>query len=147
MNKLQIYLNLSNKMKIFVFKAYFYTAFYRFRILYTPFSNLAKSMGKLGEESNEEVYDNVELLWQIQKSVKMVSKNTPWESLCLVQALTAQRLLSKKCVSNTVYLGVARDDEAGMSAHAWIRVGDKILLGGEMKDKYSVIAKFGSLYE
>lgn len=148
MNKLKIFIRMDIEMKMMVLKSLFLTAYYRFSILFVPFSKLAKRMGTLNVESNEEpLGDRMRYVWKVRSSVMMTSKNTPWQSLCLVQALTAQRLLKKKGIENTVYLGLSKDKDQKVIAHAWIRCGDKIVVGEKGMQRFSVVAKFGSVYD
>ena len=46
---------------------------------------------------------------------------------------------------STVYLGLAKDDQEGLAAHAWIRSGDRILTGADAHDQFKVIATFGDV--
>jgi hypothetical protein len=133
-------------MKRLVIKSFFYTGYFRFRILFTPFNKLAKKIGAVQVETVEEEVVNKKYVSKVRRAVIMTSKNTPWESLCLVQALTAQRLLKSKLIDNTVYLGIRKDENKKLAAHAWLRCGDKIVVGEKGMQYYSVVAKFGSIY-
>ena len=65
---------------------------------------------------------------------------TAWESKCLVRALTAQRLLKKKGIPSTMYLG-CKMEEGNMVAHAWLRVGKLYVTGGN-GESYSKVDRF-----
>ncbi len=36
---------------------------------------------------------------------------TPWESKCLVRAMTAKKMMKKRGYKTTLYLGVGKDEE------------------------------------
>lgn len=59
-----------------------------------------------------------------------VCDKTPWESKCLVRALAAQRLLCRRGLSSTLYLGCGME-EGKMVAHAWLRFGEMYVTGGD----------------
>lgn len=146
--KIKIFLKMDLKTKNMVMKVYLLTGIYRFKMLYMPFSKLAKKIGQQGLESTEDYNEALhEYIKKVRKVVMMTSKNTPWESLCLVQALTAQNLLNKRKISNTLYLGLAKDENNKPIAHAWIKHGGKVVVGEKGMARFSVVARFGSVHE
>lgn len=84
-----------------------------------------------------------EYISRIGWAIRAVSGRTPWESKCLVQAITGKVMLRRKRIHNTLYLGVAKDGDNKMQAHAWLRVGGQVLTGGGFVDNsYTVVAMF-----
>lgn len=146
--RIKIFLKMDNATKLMMIKVFFLTAFFRFKMLFTPFNKLAKKIGEQGLESLETYDDSKDkYIRKVRKVVMMISKRTPWESLCLVQALTVQHLLNKKKISNTVYFGLAKDENNKPIAHAWIKHGGKVVVGEKGMSRFSVVAKFGSVHE
>ena len=143
--KCKTFIRLNNKLKVKYCKAFIYTGCARAFILFMPFNKLRKRMGKVKEESPEEVDKNTyKEARDVSEVVGIVSRHTPWESKCLVQALTAQKLLKEKGISTTLYLGVRKDKDNNMLAHAWTRCGKYYVTGGANKDGYAVVTKFSS---
>lgn len=143
--KIKSFVKVDFKTKIDFVYAYFYTGIFRMYILFMPFNKLRKKMGKCKEESPEDLEnkDYVEaqhISWIIDNA----SRFTPWESKCLVQALTAQKMLKNKGISSTLYLGVNKNESGEMIAHAWIRCGKYCVTGGREMKGFSVVAKFSS---
>ncbi|MEG0238494.1 MAG: lasso peptide biosynthesis B2 protein [Clostridium sp.] len=99
--------------------------------------NCTKSGKGNQRDLNYVINDLKRFRWAIQA----VSKRTPWESKCLVQALTAQYLSNKKGITTTLYLGVKRDSDNNLIAHSWIRCGDFYITGGNGAG-YAITAKF-----
>ena len=62
------------------------------------------------------------------------------ESKCLVRALAAQRLLCRRGLSSTLYLGCGME-EGKMVAHAWLRFGEMYVTGGD-GGGYTTVARF-----
>ena len=134
--KTKTFFKISNELKIEFLKAFFYTGFYRAFILFVPFNKLRKRMGK-------ETMDVYKIASHISWVVTLISSKTLWESKCLVQALTAQRMLKSKGISTTIYLGVRKEGNE-MKAHAWLRCGEYYVTGGAIREQYTVVAKFAN---
>lgn len=154
--KLKRFNSFTFKDKLFLVKAFLVTGIFRMAMLYIPFSRLKNYMGKSNVESKnsivkEEYYEAIRIAW----AVNLASKYTPWESKCLVRALTAQYFLYKKNISSTLYLGVSKErilnsrdsvvknsrESEELIAHSWIRCGDVFVTGGN-GEHYAVVAKF-----
>jgi hypothetical protein len=130
-----------NNSKFMTVQIYFWTAVYRLCIIFVPMPKLEKKLGERGEESpGEESIDNLRIAKRVGLNVVRVASHTPWESKCLVRAMTARKLLMKKHISSTLYLGVGKDNDQ-MIAHAWLRCGNMYVTGGDGKN-YSMVAKF-----
>lgn len=130
-----------NHNKRITIAVWFWAAWYRFRIRFVPMKYLRKSFGIEGEESPVEgSKEDYRYARTIAEYVNRSANNTPWESKCLVRALTAQRLLKKRGIPTTMYLGVKMEDEK-MVAHAWIRTGKLYVTGGNGTG-YANVAKY-----
>jgi hypothetical protein len=70
------------------------------------------------------------LLERVAYAVPSMGARVPWRSDCLVQALAARRWLARASVSSNVCIGV-RKDMQGFQAHAWLKVGERIVTGGD----------------
>ena len=62
---------------------------------------------------------------------------------CLAQSIAAQWMLNRRRIANTLYLGVRRDEEGALLAHAWVRAGARTIVGRESRPGFHVIATFG----
>lgn len=139
-NRLINYLRYNNEKWITV-QIYFYAAFYRMCILAVPMQRIEKMLGYRGEESPvEETLEHIKAAKRIGIHVNRIAEHTPWESKCLVRAMTARKILEKKGISCTLYLGVGKEEDK-MVAHAWLRCGPLYVTGGDGAD-YGMVAKF-----
>lgn len=66
-------------------------------------------------------------------AVRAMGARVPWRSDCLVQALAAQRWLRRQGIGSAIHVGV-RSAPPAIDAHAWLTIGDKVVLGGEAGD-------------
>jgi hypothetical protein len=97
-----------------------------------------KALPKLNDEE-------MKTAQKVGQAIVRASAYTPWESACLAQSLTAQKMLQKRGVSGVFYLGVAKDEESKekMKAHAWTQCGDSIITGGKGHEVFTVVSVFG----
>lgn len=131
-----------NKKKKLTLVIWVLTAYYRALILLVPPKKLQPHWGAQGEESAKtDTVENYRQAVRIAREVVRIADKTPWESKCLVRALTTQKLVHRKGIETTLYLGVGKDDNGKMIAHAWIRCGEIFLTGGD-GSQYSTVAMF-----
>ena len=140
MNKLIRFHLMPFHVKLMYPEALALSAYYRFRILYTPFASIAVKMGVQGHETGRERVMSV-IPQEVAGVVDDVCGRTIWESKCLVRALTAMNMLRRRGFSGTVYMG-ARMENGKMAAHAWLRCGDLYVTGGTGAG-YAVTGLFG----
>lgn len=131
------------EMKKLYLTAFFYSAYIRFCMLFVRYKKYESSMGIRGKVIAEHELSNAQL--QQIKMVKTVvlanSKYTPWESKCMVQALSAKWLLKKYNVPSTIYFGVTKDseNEGKLKAHAWLKVNQTFITGAVGHQKFKVV--------
>lgn len=110
-----------------------------------PFRWLAPRFGRLQSETSAAISPNdravaVDISWAVQAAARHV----PLGFVCLPQAMAAQRMLSRRGIPSTLYLGVApdRSDARSIQAHAWLRAGDKIVTGEAEAAHHGKLASF-----
>jgi len=111
-------------------------------LLRHPFNTLAKRyrLEKV-DEGNVFAISGAEQLGRIGWAIERVSKIVPWNSVCLDQALAAQRMLSRRGIGGVLYLGVAKDEEGrGLKAHAWLKCGDRFVTGRKGHGEFTVVS-------
>jgi len=72
-----------------------------------------------------------QLVERVAYAMPVMGLRVPWRSDCVVQALAARRWLARGGIGSNVHVGV-RNDEHGFQAHAWLRVGERIVTGGDI---------------
>lgn len=114
----------------------------RLMLLFVPFRKLASWMGRRMAESPEVDSHEAELGVRVSWAVCAASRHTPWQTKCLAEAIAAKTMLKLRRVPSTLYLGVAKNDDGELEAHAWLRCGSLILTGGRVRRRFTVIATF-----
>lgn len=129
--------------KVLYTEAFYLTGAVRLAVLLLPFRTLAPLLGRhMAESPAEENAVTLEAARRVGQAVETVSRHTPWDSKCLVQAIAGKIMLRRRGIGSTLYLGVDRDDNRGLVAHAWLRCGEAFLTGGRGRELYTVVGKF-----
>lgn len=124
-------------------EAFFLTALVRIMILLIPLKKYQKYLGIYAQETTYEInIDEYRTIKRISWAVNLVCRYTPWKSKCLVQAITAQNMLRSRNLSSTLYLGVSKDKNNSMRAHAWLRSGKVLVTGANNISEFKEVAKF-----
>ncbi len=143
LRKIKKFSKLSAQERNLFLEAYYTLGIMRAAVLSLPFKRLVRSLehrskkGKLAELGEEEKKTAL----AVGKAIEHAAAHTPWESACMIQALTAQRMLKKRGVSGVFYLGVAKDKKK-MKAHAWSQCGDVFVTGGTGHEAFTVVSVF-----
>lgn len=113
----------------------------RLAVVALPFRALARGLGaRRAETPAEAPYPPAAR--RVAWAVAAAARRAPWRSQCLEQALAAKAMLRVRGVQSTLYLGVAR---APTAAHAWVRVGEVNVTGGQDVSRYAVVASFAEM--
>ena len=117
----------------------------RARVRLVPFRRWAHTLGSTSHASAAVVPADVrETADRVGWAVRTAARYAPFEAACLVQATAAKRMLARRGIETTLYLGVCRDESRAFTrAHAWLRCGDRILTGAEGHDAFTVVSTFG----
>jgi len=86
----------------------------------------------------------------IVNAVTAVSRRMPWQCRCLVQASAAKILMNRRGIPNELCLGVLKpgvmqnsnQGEKEMRPHAWLIVGNRVVMGGEELARYVEVSRF-----
>lgn len=142
MRRVKLFLSLNTRMKCLLFEAYMYLALARL-IKAMSFSTIAPSLGeKMKETSTELNPEYKKTLMGISQAIHIMSRYTFWESECLVKGIAALKMLEKRDIESTLYLGMAKDEDGKLIAHAWLRSGPFFVTGLEGVGRFTVVSKF-----
>jgi hypothetical protein len=118
----------------------------RLSVLSIPFRHLSRRLGTHGRESPAAALavPTVRIVSDVGWSLRATSRRLPWRCACLEQGIAAKMMLRRRRIANTLYLGVAREGEAGSpaTAHAWLRSGHSVVTGAAGRERFTVVATF-----
>lgn len=146
LHKIKKFLDLSMQRKFLFIEAYYTLGMTRIAILWFPFKKLTRNLTQQRTPFSLPLLRSIdeEVALDIKKAIKQASAYTLWESSCLVQSLTAQKMLKKRAISGVIYIGVKRDksEQKELQAHAWVQIG-KYVITGEKEDKlFAIVSVF-----
>lgn len=108
-----------------------------------PFSKIADSLGtRMDETSLIDLEANNKILKHISQAINITCKYTLWESKCLVKAIAAMKMLERRKIDCTLYLGTSKDESGKLIAHAWLRSGTFYVTGSEGFENFTVVGSF-----
>ena len=140
--KIRAFLGLNRTMKRLLIEAFISLARARY-LKSIPFSKVAPSLGnKMEETTYTPDSSNKEILRDVSKAIHIISPYTFWETECLVKALAGMRMLERRNIESTLYLGTAKDKNGEFVAHAWLRSGPFYISGSEVMRKFTVVSTF-----
>ena len=100
--------------------------------------------------SSEFIHDDAALLRDIRWAIDAINRTVGGRFTCLMQAMAGKVILNRRGVENTLVLGAklrrdkAEAGDAPMAAHAWLKVGRLVLLGGEASVGYVPVTSYHS---
>ncbi|WP_439021842.1 lasso peptide biosynthesis B2 protein [Bacillus thuringiensis] len=140
--KLTVFLSLDMKTRFLFIEAYIYLGWARILKLMS-FSQSATTLGVYMDETSLNcVETNIRILKSIAEVIQITSRHTLWDSQCLVKAIAGMKMLERRKIESTLYLGTAKDEDGNMVAHAWLRSGPCYITGAEGMEKFTVVGTF-----
>jgi len=147
LHKIKKFNKLSSEEKKLFVEAYVTLGMMRTAILTVSFKRLTRSLEHIAKKKELPTLNEQEMktAQQVGQAIMRASAYTPWESACLAQSLTAQKMLQKRGIPGVFYLGAMKDEESEekMKAHAWSQCGDTIITGGGGHEAFTVLSVFG----
>lgn len=117
----------------------------RIQLLF-PFAKTAPQLGVQSGETTALSKDvDVDRIQHITKAIRVMSRYTPWKSTCMVRAVAGLKMLEKRGIESTLYMGVAKDKQGRMIAHAWLRSGAYYVSGDDAMKGFVVVEKFAKV--
>jgi hypothetical protein len=115
--------------------------FSKLLILFFPFRSIAARLGQSQFETSSQAIEKKYWL-DVEVAINRASRFTLHKSKCYDQALTGKQMLKRRGVFSTLYFGLSKAED-GLSAHAWVRAGDRIVTGRAVVAQFTPVAWFG----
>jgi hypothetical protein len=133
---------LKRARRLFLYlEAFIFLGWARF-LLFFPFSKISRTLGTYMQETSHSPIGTHEVLTEISNTIGIMSRHTFWESKCLVRAIAAMKMLERRNIESTLYLGTTKDVDGKLIAHAWLRSGSRYISGFEEMKRFTVVGKF-----
>jgi len=146
LRKFKKFSKLSSKEKKLFLEAYATLGVMRAAILTISFKRLTRSLDHSTKKEGIIPLSDEErdIAVKVGQAIARAAAYTPWESACLSQSLTAQKMLQKRGIPGVFYLGAMKDKEekSKMKAHAWSQCGEIIITGAGGHEEYNILSVF-----
>jgi hypothetical protein len=143
LKKVKVFFSLDFKSMLIIVEALFYLGWARL-LINRPFSKISPTLGiKMQESPDRVIKENISALKNVYQAINIMSRHTFWESKCLVKAIAGMKMLERRKIDSTLYLGTARDERNGrLIAHAWLRSGPFYITGKDGMEKFTIVERF-----
>ena len=141
--RLRTFLRLKMSDRLLLFEAVVWLGVARLAILTLPMRRITPYLGQhLRESKREESPVTLNRAWRIAWAVRTMSRYTPWTSNCFPQAIAAKRMLQRRQIASTLYLGFSKQEANDFEGHAWLRCGPLYLTGGQNRHRFVALSTF-----
>ena len=144
--KIRKFLALDGEEKRLFVEAYIVLGYVRVTTMVLPFKNILKEM-EFSTESKTSSFLEAEKSRSAQmigQAIGTAAAHTPWKSTCLLQALAAKKMLQRRGIPGTFYLGVSKEKTVmeHVEAHAWSQCGKNVITGKNGYERFRVMSSF-----
>jgi hypothetical protein len=110
-----------------------------------PFKSLAASAGSVGQgkKGGAEAPAIAKSRWAIRATAPYL----PWKIACFQEGLALHSMLRRRGVASFLHYGVGQSAERGLSAHVWVSVNGRVVIGEEEAGSYACLAIFPAATE
>ena len=81
---------------------------------------------------------------EVGRSIARAARHVPFRAACLQQAFAALLMLRRRGLPATVQLGLAKDGQGVLEAHAWTRCGKVPVTGVDAAKGFAAVAAFSA---
>ena len=138
MHVLKRFLRLSKRERLLLFQAAISIFLIRLSLPLLSLRNVHRLAIKITWLSDEPLSAD-----RIVRAVRSAARFIPG-STCLVQALAARSLLIRHGYNPLLTIGVAKNENNRLGAHAWVTCKDEVLIGGHEAANYTALLNLES---
>lgn len=108
----------------------------------TPFKRLARKVGSPGRAPTGGTEGAARAIEQARWAIKAAGPYLPWKVACFQEGLALHSMLRRRGVASYLHYGVGQSPERGLSAHVWVTVDHRIVIGKEEAAGHACLATF-----
>jgi len=86
---------------------------------------------------------SAEIARRVRWAVEAIARHSPIAFVCFPQTLAGYTMLRRRGVPSTMVYGVARSPVNKLTAHTWLMMGDRVVLGGEGSAQFTPVERWG----
>ncbi len=114
-----------------------------FMLRFVPMQRMAPVLGVYRKDDSRPPNETeTETIWLMRRNMLRAKRYIPWKTRCFAEAYTAKKILERRHINSTLCLGVQKGRNKELKAHAWVRMGDKIIVGGKHSRAFTNVGYF-----
>ena len=108
-------------------------------IAFLPFRRVAAAASlPSGQAARDDRDEARKIAW----AVNAWARRVPWRAVCFQRGLAAHRMLRRRGYESVLHYGVAQEEAKGLSAHVWVSLDGRTVIGGEEAPRFACLATF-----
>ena len=97
-------------------------------------------LGEFKKELNTDINTKeIDIILSLKKNIRRLKRVLPWRVKCFEEAVAAKKVLEEKGIKSTLYLGVDKNLNDELIAHAWLKKGQYFIAGEKDSEKFKVV--------
>ena len=109
-------------------EAAFTSLYVRFALACLPFRYVRHWLGVPHDGSAASPAADSSRVHEFRRVLRVCEHRLPWAN-CYTMALTARLMLKRRNLAPLLFIGIRRDAQRQLAAHAWVTIGDSIVVG------------------
>lgn len=137
---LKKYFTISKLERRTLIQIFFWLIFSFILVRLVPLRWFSHLLGEFNNEQHDELNEyKLDIIRLIKKNIRRCKRVLPWKVKCFEEAIAAKKVMEKQKIQTTLYLGVDKNKENNLEAHAWLKAGDMVITGKQGYDKFTVV--------
>jgi hypothetical protein len=134
------YYKIDKKERVILNQTFFWLIYAYILVRIIPLRWFNSILGEFKKEIEFDLSDNqLLLIHNLKKNIQRLKRKLPWKVKCFEEAIAVKKVLEKYQVKSTIYLGVSKDKNSKLIAHAWLKIGEKFITGEKGYEKFTVV--------
>jgi Transglutaminase-like superfamily len=134
------YYKIDKKERIILNQTFFWLIYASVLVKVIPLKWFNSVLGEFKKVIEVEVNKNqFQLIEVLKKNTRRLKKRLPWKVKCFEEAIAVKKVLEKHQIKSTIYLGVSKDKNSKLIAHAWLKIGNDFITGKKGYENFTVV--------
>ncbi|MFP4025898.1 MAG: lasso peptide biosynthesis B2 protein [Thiohalospira sp.] len=109
-------------------------------VRWLPLRWFSKKLGTFRKAIDVDLQERQEqLIRKTQNALRRLKRRLPWKVKCFEEAIAVKKVLFFYGIESTLYLGVKKEGEQNLKAHAWLKAGGRLVAGEKGHKTFSVV--------
>lgn len=78
----------------------------------------------------------------VQWAIRTCAKRVPWKAVCFQRGLALHLMLRRRGAASVLHYGVSQAGIDGLSAHVWVSLDGRDVIGGEQAPGFTCLASY-----